>query len=153
MNGACSSVLLCIRQTGSANDTNRSPKLPKTFHTVSSCSRRFSAYSTCELGQEAVAQTYSSSVGKTEVPHWLEMTRWPRYFNGLDMTKVAPLAYMPNLLTEPILAVLGEGFDRIIVQAYLPICEDRISVFDQAKINSFITDRSSKQEPIIMVKP
>jgi hypothetical protein len=69
------------------------------------------------------------------------------------MTKVAPLAYMPNLLTEPILAVLGEGFDRIIVQAYLPICEDRISVFDQAKINSFITDRSSKQEPIIMVKP
>lgn len=106
----------------------------------------------CELEQKAVAQTYSSSVGKTEVSPWLEMTRWPRYFNGLDMTKVAPLAYMPNPLTEATLVVLGEGFDRITEQAYLSICEDRISVFDQAKINSFIADRSAKQERMIMVK-
>lgn len=106
----------------------------------------------CELEQKAIAQTYSSSVAKTEVSPWLEMTRWPRYFNGLDMTKVAPLAYMPNPLTEAALVILGDGFDRIIEQAYLSICEDRISVFDQAKINSFIADRSAKQERMIMVK-
>lgn len=68
------------------------------------------------------------------------------------MTEVAPLAYLPNPCTEPSLVALGESFDRIIEQAYVSVCEDRISVFDQAKINSFISDRSVKQERMIMVK-
>ncbi|KAF2008314.1 hypothetical protein BU24DRAFT_360180, partial [Aaosphaeria arxii CBS 175.79] len=102
--------------------------------------------------QQVTAQTYTSQTTKTEVSPWLELTRWPRFFDGLDMTEVAPLAYLPNPRTEPGLAALGESFDRIIEQAYLSICEDRISVFDQAKINSFISDRSSKQERLIMVK-
>jgi hypothetical protein len=106
----------------------------------------------CKLEQKAATQTYSNSFAKTEVSPWLKMTRWPRYFDGLDMTKVAPLAYMPNPLTEATLVVLGEGFNRIIEQAYTSIYEDRISVFDQAKINSFIADRSAKQERLIIVK-
>jgi hypothetical protein len=105
-----------------------------------------------QLEQQIVAQTYKSAMATTEVSPWLEMTRWPRYFNGLDMTKVAPLAYAPNPITEAALVALGESFDRVIEQAYQSICEDRISVFDQAKINSFIADRSAKQERMIMVK-
>jgi hypothetical protein len=31
-----------------------------------------------ELEQRVLSQTYSSSVAKTEVSPWLEMTRWPR---------------------------------------------------------------------------
>jgi hypothetical protein len=50
------------------------------------------------------------------------------------------LAYGPNPITEPALVVVGDSFDRIIEQAYWSICEDRISVFDQAKINSFMGD-------------
>jgi hypothetical protein len=48
--------------------------------------------------------------------------------------------------------IVGDSFDRIIERAYRSICEDRISVFDQAKINSFIADRTAKQERMIMIK-
>ena len=35
------------------------------------------------------------------------MTRWPRYFHGLNMADVALLAYAANLITEPALVLLG----------------------------------------------
>jgi hypothetical protein len=80
--------------------------------------------------QEARAQIYNSQVSKTEVSPWLEMTRWPRYFHGLNMTDVAPLAYVANPITEPALVVLRESFERLIEHAYQSILEDWISVFD-----------------------
>jgi hypothetical protein len=43
--------------------------------------------------QEVRAEIYSSQVTETEVSPRLEMTRWPRYFHGLNMADVAPLAY------------------------------------------------------------
>jgi hypothetical protein len=94
--------------------------------------------------QDARAQVYNSQVSKTEISPWLEMTRWPRYFHGLNMADVAPLAYAANPITEPALVLLGESFDRLIELAHRSICEDKISVFDQAQINSFIAGRSGK---------
>jgi hypothetical protein len=102
--------------------------------------------------QDARAQIYSSQVSKTEVSPWLDMTRWPRYFNGLNMADVAPLAYAANPITEPVLVVLGESFDRIIEHAHQSIIQDRISVFDQAQINSFIAGHSGKHDRMLMVK-
>jgi hypothetical protein len=58
------------------------------------------------LEREVNAKTYSSQTTKTEVSPWLEMTRWPRYFDGLNMEEVAPLAYGPNPITEPSLVIL-----------------------------------------------
>jgi hypothetical protein len=102
--------------------------------------------------QDAQAQIYNSQVSKTEVSPWLEMTRWPRYFHGLNMADVAPLAYAANPITEPALVLLGESFDRLIERAHQSICEDKISVFDQAQINSFIAGRSGKHDRMLMVK-
>jgi hypothetical protein len=102
--------------------------------------------------QNARAQIYNSQVSKTEVSPWLEMTRWPRYFHSLNIADVAPLAYAANPITEPTLVLLGESFDRLIERAHQSICEDRISVFDQAQINSFITGRSGKHDRMLMVK-
>jgi hypothetical protein len=99
--------------------------------------------------QDARAQVYSSQVSKTEVSPWLEMTRWPRYFNGLNMADVAPLAYVANPITEPALVVIGESFERLIEHAHQSIREDRISVFDQAQINSFIAGRSGKHDRML----
>jgi hypothetical protein len=79
------------------------------------------------------------------------MTRWPRYFNGLNIASVAPLAYAANPITEPVLFV-RESFDQLIEHAHQYICEDRISVFDQAQINSFIVGRSGKHDRMLMVK-
>ena len=83
---------------------------------------------TCE--QDARAKIYNSQVSKTEVSPWLEMTRWPRYFNGLHMADIAPLAYAANPITEPALIVVLESFDQLIERAHQSICEDKISVFD-----------------------
>jgi hypothetical protein len=80
--------------------------------------------------QDARAQIYNSQVSKTEVSPWLEMTRWPRYFHGLNMADVASLAYAANPITKPALVLLGESFDRLIERAHQSICEDKISVFD-----------------------
>ena len=80
------------------------------------------------------------------------MTRWPRYFNGLHMADIAPLAYAANPITEPALIVVSESFDRLIERAHQSICEDKISVFDQAQINSFIASRSGKHDRMLMVK-
>jgi hypothetical protein len=102
--------------------------------------------------QDAQAQIYNSQVSKTEVSPWLEITRWPRYFHGLNMASVAPLGYAANPITEPALVFLGESFDRLIEHAHKSICEDRISVFDQAQINSFIAGRLGKHDRMLMVK-
>jgi hypothetical protein len=60
--------------------------------------------------EDVRAQVYSSQVSKTEVSPWLKMIRWPRYFHGLNIADVAPLAYAANPITEPALVVLGESF-------------------------------------------
>lgn len=100
-----------------------------------------------------LAKVYLNQATETEVSPWLEMTRWPRYFDGLDLTKVAPLAYMPNPTTEPLLQLIAESVDRVVEQAHASICEDRIGVFDQAKINSFVDGGgSAKAERMLMVK-
>jgi hypothetical protein len=58
------------------------------------------------------------------------MTRWPRFFDGMDMEEVAPLAYSLNTITEPLLVILSKSVDRVIEQAHRSICEDKISIFD-----------------------
>jgi hypothetical protein len=63
---------------------------------------------------------------------------------GTAQADVALLAYAANPITEPALVLLGESFDRLIERAHRSICEDKISVFDQAQINSFIAIRSGK---------
>jgi hypothetical protein len=68
------------------------------------------------------------------------------------MADVAPLAYAANPITEPSLVLLGESFDQIIERAYQSICEDKISVFDQARINSFNADGLGEHDRMIIVK-
>jgi hypothetical protein len=68
------------------------------------------------------------------------------------MADVAPLAYAANPITEPALVLLGESFDRLIERAHRSICENKISVFDQARINSFNADGPGEHNRMIMVK-
>jgi hypothetical protein len=68
------------------------------------------------------------------------------------MADVVPSAYAANPITEPAFVLLGESFVRLIERAHQPICEDKISVFDQAQINSFITGRSGKYDRMLMIK-
>jgi len=91
---------------------------------------------------------------KIEISPWLEMTRWPRYFHGLVPKDVAPLAHAVNPATEPLLLFITDSIDRLTEQAYQSITQDKISVFDQAKISSFISNKSTaqQQQRLLMVK-
>ncbi|KAH7029957.1 hypothetical protein B0J12DRAFT_682882, partial [Macrophomina phaseolina] len=95
---------------------------------------------------------YHDKATKTEVSPWLEMTRWPSFFNGLNLPDVSTLAYAADPTEEPLLALLSESLDRLIERAYQSICEDKISVFDQARINSFMAGEPSGMERLPMVK-
>ena len=98
-------------------------------------------------------EVYQDQATKTEISPWLEMTRWPRYFHGLKLDNVAPLAYAAHPATEPSLLLLTESIDRVTEQAYQSITQDKVSVFDQAKINSFISsDKSTREERLLMVR-
>ena len=66
------------------------------------------------------------------------MTRWPKYLNGYSFGEVAPLASLADPMSEPILVEFSKSLDRIVEQAHSSICNDKVNVFDQARINSFI---------------
>lgn len=80
------------------------------------------------------------------------MTHWPLFFNGLDLSSVSPLAYAADPIAEPLLALLSKSLNRLVKRAYQSICEDKISVFDQARINSFMAGEPSGTERLLIVK-
>jgi hypothetical protein len=50
------------------------------------------------------SQVPSLSAHPTEVSRWLELTRWPEYLQGQDLTAVALLGNLPDPAWEPLLA-------------------------------------------------
>jgi hypothetical protein len=73
-------------------------------------------------------------------------------WTGFADTLEAPLEYAFNPITKPVLVIFRESFDRLIEDVHQSIYEDKISVFDQAQINSFIAGRSGKHDHMLMVK-
>ncbi|KAL4744200.1 hypothetical protein BDW72DRAFT_213959 [Aspergillus terricola var. indicus] len=53
----------------------------------------------------------------TEASPWLELTRWPEYLRGQDLTAVALLGCPPDPETEPLLVELSASVQRLIDQA------------------------------------
>ena len=46
---------------------------------------------------------------------------------------------------EPQLVLILDSFDRVIEQARISLLEDKVNVFDQHRVNSFIPRRSSER--------
>jgi hypothetical protein len=86
----------------------------------------------------------------TEVSPWLDMTRWPRYLHGHDLPTVSRLARLPDKSTEPELLAITESLERVVQAAHVSVCEDKINVFDQARINSFIRQRRAFDRPLMV---
>lgn len=87
---------------------------------------------------------------RLNISPWLEMTRWTRYLDGHDFAAVAPLVYLPEPEKEPLLFQLGESLDRVVEQAYESICQDKINVFDQTRINSFMQRPRAFDRPLMV---
>ena len=94
--------------------------------------------SALEGQQLASHQAVRGSANPREVSLWLELTRWTDYLEGCRLADAAALAALPNCNAEPVLAAISEALNRTVEQAYRSICADRINVFDQVRINSFL---------------
>jgi hypothetical protein len=84
---------------------------------------------------EAVAMLVNGQVPSleghpTEVSPWLELTRWPEYLWGQDLTAVALLGCLVDLVEEPLLALFSASVERLIQQAYQTIRSGQINEFD-----------------------
>ncbi|KAF4637121.1 hypothetical protein G7Y89_g978 [Cudoniella acicularis] len=103
----------------------------------------------------------------TEVSPWLETTRWGDYFAGKSLRAAAHLIDLPterrvivaadtnstsglsyNVIEERQLALLLISFDRLIEQARKSLAEEKINIFDQHKVNSFLR-RRTHQRPLL----
>jgi len=86
----------------------------------------------------------------TEASPWQEMTRWSRYLHGKDLRIVTRLARLPDPATEPELHCIIQSLERVVQSAHQSVCEDKINIFDQARINSFILQRRAFDRPLMV---
>lgn len=84
----------------------------------------------------------------TEVSPWLELTRWPEYLRGQDLTAVALLGCPADPVQEPLLALFSASIERLIWQAYQTIRSGQINEFDQVQINTFFREPGVWNRPI-----
>lgn len=99
---------------------------------------------------EAAAEIVHREVDRTGVSPWLELTRWYKYLHGHSLYDTVKLADPPRARTEPLLGVLCESVDQIVERAHHFVCEDRINVFDQARINSFLLRPRATDRPLMV---
>jgi hypothetical protein len=78
------------------------------------------------------------------------MTRWPKYLQGHLFIEIARLASPTSLASEPLLVEFSDSLDRVVKQAHTSIRDDKVNVFDQARINSFIQRRRAFDRPLII---
>jgi hypothetical protein len=103
----------------------------------------------------------------TEVSPWLELTKWGNYLAGKTLRTAARLIDLPeqrrvivladpnsisslsyNATEERRLTLLLGSFDHLIEQARQSLAEEKINIFDQHKVNSFLR-RRTYQRPLL----
>jgi hypothetical protein len=84
----------------------------------------------------------------TKVSPWLELTRWPEYLWGQDLTTAALLGCPPDQDTEPLLVQFSASVQRLVSQAYHAIQSGQINKFDQIQINTFHREPGLWNQPI-----
>jgi hypothetical protein len=78
------------------------------------------------------------------------MNRWPRYLNGHNLPTVSHRARLPDRSTEPELFTITKSLERVVQAAHTSVYEDKINVFDHARINSFIQQCRVFDKPLMV---
>lgn len=71
-------------------------------------------------------------------------------FRGLTLSSVAGLADLPDPSSEPLLVTMCESLDRIVQAAYCSVSEDRVNIFDQVRIDSFMQRPRASDRPLLV---
>lgn len=106
-----------------------------------------------ELGEQEVRaheDIILDNAAPTEISPWLEMTRWLKYLYGHLFIEVARLTSPASLASEPLLVEFSNSLDCIVEQVHSSIRDDKVNVFDQALVNSFIQRRRAFDRPLMV---
>lgn len=101
----------------------------------------------------------------TQASPWLDLTQWARYTQGHDLHQAAGLIRLPSsyqragsVITQTIdptdyhLPTILESLDRIIEQARVSLQEGQVNVFDQHRVNGFLSRRSAHRPLLYKLK-
>jgi hypothetical protein len=92
--------------------------------------------------QQAVTEEASKLIpthrSATEVCPWLDLTQWARYVQGHEFAVLSQLAALPHPNREPLLAILVERVNYLVLLACQSIREKKINEFDLMRINSVL---------------
>jgi hypothetical protein len=107
-----------------------------------------------ELGQLEDGQTQQGAIEsrlprKAQVSPWLERTRWNYYLDGIPFEHAIRLGCAACRSNEPVIYELSSTIDRLIEVAYQEVCEDKINLFGQKQIMSFIPGREVYSKPLV----
>jgi hypothetical protein len=86
---------------------------------------------------------------KAQVSLWLERTRWNYYLDGIPFEHAIRLGCAACRSNEPVIYELSSTIDRLIEVAYQEVCEDKINLFGQKQIMSFIPSREVYSKPLV----
>jgi hypothetical protein len=101
----------------------------------------------------------------TQVSPWLDTTQWARYTHGHNLHQAARLIHLPDSYqqagstiaqtvdpTDYHLPIILDSLDRIIEQARLSLQEGQVNVFDQHRVNGFLSRRSAHRPLLYKMK-
>jgi hypothetical protein len=77
------------------------------------------------------------TAAQTEVSPWLETARWHQYLRDQLLKDLVALTVPYDPLTKPLLMVVCESLKQNMELAYHAVCEDKINLFNQRRINTF----------------
>jgi hypothetical protein len=90
----------------------------------------------------------------SQISTWLDATQWTQYLQGHDLIQAAQLIHLPRPIAVQVAArelqegqgehhlhLLLDSFDRVIEQARSSLLEDKVNIFDQHRVNSFVPGR------------
>jgi hypothetical protein len=139
-----------------------------TSDTVSPAPLSLEDHITLKLGQklgDAESFIQEDDRHHTQVSPWLDVTQWPRYTKGHNLYQAARLIRLPDSyrpadsatsqtvdLADRHLPVILESFDRIIEQARISLEEDRVNIFDQHRVNGFLSHRTAHRPLLYKLK-
>lgn len=98
-------------------------------------------------------QDLSNNQYSIQLTPWLEVTHWINFLRSQNLRFVVHLTLLSiSDSSDYTLTAILQAFDRIIEEGREFVRQDRISVFDQHRINSFIRNRSYHRPILIKLK-
>jgi hypothetical protein len=84
---------------------------------------------------------------------WLEVTRWVGFLQGHDLAKAAQLVLPPvSGHADLVCTLVLTTFESLVEEARISVQQEKVNVFDQHRVNSFIRGRSYHRPILVKLR-